>query len=478
MRPQPAIAFFLVALSFGLTACTLTPDYERPELDLPAEFYEPAESGQELANLPWWELFDEPALTALIEAALLNNRDLEVALYQIEEAAALLQVTRADQFPFVDFQGGAGRSRLSGELGIPGLGGRTLNNFSLSGVLFWELDLWGRLRRATEASRRDLFATESAYRSVTISLVASVATAYLTLRDLDARREISIRTLESRRESVAIIGARFDQGTVAELELNQAQIEEADAAAILAQIERSVRQTENALRVLIGENPGPIVRGRPLAELVVPPQVPAGLPSELLERRPDVVAAEQALAAETARIGVARAARVPTLTLTGAFGYESAEIKDLLTGSARSWNVFGNLFQPLINWGQLRAQEESVRARTEQALSNYEGTILNAFREVEDALIALRTLEDELAAREDQLVAASSAARLSRERYDGGFVSYLEVLDTQRSLFTAELLVSALRRQRLEAYVNLYKALGGGWNPVEPNPANAAGEPQ
>jgi multidrug efflux system outer membrane protein len=451
----------IAAVSAG---CTLGPDYERPELDVPTEYVAPMPSGESLANLAWWDLFEDTQLQALIRTALAENKDLGIALARIGEARATLGFVRADQFPFVDGIGRAGRGRQSREI-FPGAD--TDNDFLLGVDLSFEVDLWGRLRRATEAARAELLATEEAYRNVTISLVANVASFYLQLRDLDARLAISEDTLQTRLESLGIIRARFEKGTVPELDVNQAEIEVAVAEVAVSVFERAIVQTENAIRILLGRNPGPVARGLRLDQQVFPPEVPAGLPSELLQRRPDVTAAEAQLAAQTARIGVAEALRFPSVSLTGFAGVESTDLSDLNSGDAETWSIDANIFAPIFNSGQLKANVEIERARTEQLLLNYETTLQQAFREVEDALVAVRTLRDEYAAQQRRVKAARNAARLSQARYDGGVVDYLEVLDSERTRFNAELDQSATLQAYLNAIVELYKALGGGWNPEE-----------
>jgi multidrug efflux system outer membrane protein len=450
-----------VGLAAAAAGCTLTPDYERPDVDVPQQYVEPAPTGESIANLDWWELFRDPQLQELLRTALAENKDLGIALARIAEARSQLTVVRANQFPFLDVFGIGGRGKQS-EILLPGAS--TRDNFSLSADLSFELDLWGRLRRATEAAKADLLASEAGYRNVTISLVANVASFYLLLRDLDERLAISERTVASRRGSLDIIQARFDKGTVAELDVNQAQIELAIAEAAVASFERQRVQTENALRVLLGRNPGPIPRGLRLDEQIFPPDVPTGLPLELLQQRPDVVAAEEQLIAETALVGVAEALRYPSITLTGSLGAVSDDLSDLNDSDAETWNIAANLFAPIFNSGQLKAQAEAQRARSEQALRDYEATLQQALREVEDALVAVRTLREEHAARRRQVAAARNAARLSRARYDGGVVDYLEVLDSERSLFASELDESATLQRALNALVELYKALGGGWS--------------
>lgn len=454
----------LLGLAFAL-GCALTPDYERPELGLPTGFVQPTEPGESVANLDWFDVFDDPALRRHIETALEENRDLAVALARIAEARELVTVTRADQFPFIDLFGAGGRGRQS-QIIVPGA--TTSDSYSAGGDLSFEIDLWRKLARATEAARADLLATEAAYRNVTISLVADVASFYLLLRDLDARLDIARRTVEGRTDSLGIIQARFERGTVPELDVNQAQIELSIAEVAVTTFERQVAQTENALRVLLGRYPGPVDRGRALVEADIGRSVPAGLPSEILQRRPDLVAAEQRLAAETALVGVAEALRWPSLSLTGSLGAISDELSSLNHSEAKAWNLTAGLFAPLFNSGQRKAQAEAQRARAEQALGDYEAALRQAFREVEDSLVAVRTLRVEHEARSRQVVAARNATRLSRARYDGGVVDYLEVLDSERSLFDAELQESATRQAALTALVRLYEALGGGWTEAAP----------
>jgi len=448
-----------------LGGCAVGPDYQRPELDMPDAYLQPVEEGESLANTPWWDLFRDPELQQLVRLALEENQDLGIAAARVDEFRALVGVTRASQFPSLDVAASGARVDGSDKVFPGNLVDGAVDNYRLQADVFFEVDLFGRLRRATEAARAQLLATEEARRSVTLSLVAGVASTYMLLRDLDAQLEIARRTEKARSDSLAIIQARFDKGIVPRLDLNQAEIELAVASAAVSAAERAVAQTEHALSLLLGRNPGPIVRGLPLDRQAMPPAVPAGLPSELLQRRPDVLAAEAALAAQTARIGVAQAARWPSLSLTGALGFESGELSELTESGSDFWSVGAGLFAPVFNAGRLKGQVEVERARTEQALLAYEQAVQRAFAEVEDALVAVRTYRAEHAARQRQLAAARSAARLSRARYDGGVTSYLEVLDTERSLFSAELAESQTLRLYFDAVIRLYKALGGGWNP-------------
>ena len=446
-----------------LSGCALGPDYERPQIDTPVSYIQPVQEGESFANMPWWDLLQDPRLQELIRIALEENKDLGIAVARIEEFRAVLGVTRADQFPTVDLNATGGRTSNS-ENTFPGnLVDGTQDYYRLSADVFFEVDLFGRLRRSTEAARAQLLATEEARRSITISLVANVASTYMLLRDLDAQLEIARRTEKLRGESLDIIQSRFDKGIVSRLDVNQAQIELAIASAAVAAAERLVAQTEHSLSILLGRNPGHIVRGVALKGQVMPPAIPTGLPSELLQRRPDVLASEAQLAAQTARIGVAEAARWPSLSLTGALGFESSELSDLTASGSDFWNVGANILAPIFNAGRNRSRVEAERARTEQALLAYQQTVQRAFREVEDALVAVRTYRDEHAARQRQVEAALNAAKLSRARYNGGVTSYLEVLITEQSQFSAELVETQTLRLYFNSIIELYKALGGGW---------------
>jgi multidrug efflux system outer membrane protein len=466
---MPARRYFAPALLL-LGGCAAGPDYERPELDVPESYIQKVEQGESFANTPWWELFQDEQLQALIRVALEENQDLGIAAARVEEFRAVLGVTRADQFPTVDITASGVQAESSDNVfpgNLPGVTNDKVENYRLSADVSFELDLFGRLRRSTEAARAQLLATEEAQRSITISLVASVASTYMLLRDLDAQIEIARRTERTRADSLGIIRARFDKGTVPKLDVNQAEIELAVAQAAVAAAERAITQTENSLAVLLGRNPGAIPRGQTLEQQLLPPAIPSGLPSELLQRRPDVLASEAALAAQTARIGIAQAARWPSLSLTGALGFESDDLSILTDSGSDFWSAGVGIVAPVFNSGRNRSRVEIEEARTEQALLGYEQTVQRAFREVEDALVAVRTYRAEHAARSRQVTAARSAAMLSRARYDGGVTSYLEVLDTERSLFNAELAESQTLRLYINAIIELYKALGGGWSPAD-----------
>lgn len=455
--PLVTVAALLVA---ALSGCKLGPDYVQPPVPQPDTYRQEAPAGESIANVPWWELFRDPVLQELIRIALEDNRDLKVALARIAEARAQAGFAKADLYPRVDVAAGADlqEARTSEGDNIP-----TRDVFVAADVSY-EVDLWGRIRRGNEAVVQELLATEEAYRSVTITLVADVASLYLRLRDQDNRLDIAERTAGTRREYRDIIRIRYEAGMVPEVDLNQAEIQLYDAEASVEVFRRARVQIENALSVLLGRTPASIERGLPLSEQTFPPEIPAGLPAELVQRRPDILQAERQLAAQTARIGVAEALKWPSLTLTGTAG-----VSDDLTDGGLAAGFLGlgaSLLGPLFNAGKNQRRVEIEMARTEQLLHRYEQAVLTAFREVEDALVATYTYRAEYEARQRQVKAATNAANLAWARYDGGLTSYLEVLDLQRSQFSAELGASQALQLELASVVELYKALGGGW-PVE-----------
>jgi len=411
-----------------------------------------------LLNIRWWELFRDPVLDTLIKVALEQNKDILISASRIEQARAKLGFTKADMWPRLDYQGNYGYGNLL--LG-QNTGGAQENIFA-GASLSWELDFWGKFRRANESERANLLATEYGYRSVQMGLISTVAASYFQLLDFQMRLEISKKTLALRDSSLWIIEQRFDHGIIPEIDVNQAQIQRAIAASSIPLYERSVAQTENAMSVLLGINPGAIEVGDDLVNQPLPDTIPTGLPSVLLERRPDILQAEQNVVAQNALIGVAVAQRFPSISLTGILGVASNEFSSLFTGGA-AWSVGGNLLGPLFHFNKNKRRVEIERAKTEQTVYAYELTVLNAFREVEDALVGIETLKRELGAREDQMNAAVNARELSAQRYDKGVTSYLEVLETQRSAFDAELLYSNTLQQLFNSYINLYNALGGGW---------------
>lgn len=455
------IIYSLILLAM-IASCKVGPKYHQPVVDSPDlfRFDSTSAAADTVLNLNWWELFQDKDLKTLIDTALVYNQDVLIAASRIEEARAILGYTKADQWPAVGYDGSAGRSQIN----LPSMGvSDPFNNFQGMATLAWELDFWGKYRRANEAARAELLASEFGKQAIQVGLISEVASTYFILLDFDARLEISKKTLESRKESLRIISERYDKGIVPEIDLNQAEIQEAIAAASVPYYERQVAQVENALSVLIGMNPGPIVRTGTLRNQVIPPYVPSGIPSAILERRPDVNQAEQYVVAQNARIGVAVAMRFPSISLTGMFGAASDDLGDLLSNESIIWSVSGGILGPIFQFGKNKRRVDIERQRMYQDSMYYTRTVLQAFREVEDALVEVMTLNQESTARERQMKAAQNAAMLSKQRYDGGVTSYLEVLDSDRSQFDAELAASQTYQQYLNAYVFLYKALGGGW---------------
>ncbi|MBW2607585.1 MAG: efflux transporter outer membrane subunit, partial [Deltaproteobacteria bacterium] len=328
--------------------------------------------------------------------------------------------------------------------------------------LSWEIDFWGKFRRANEAAMAELMASEYSLRIVQISLISEVVSTYFLLLDYNQRLEVSENTLDSRLYSLDIIQKRFDKGIISELDLNQAQIQKEIAAAAIPVYERLISKTKNALSILLGRLPGEIEKGIDLGSQTIPPEIPAGLPASLLQRRPDIVQAEYLLQAQNAKIGIAQALRLPAITLTGILGVASDELSSL-TSNGAAWSISGSLFGPLFNFNKNVLRVVIEEEKTKQALYHYENTVLRAFREVEDALVEVRTYKKQIAAVKKKFKAAKNAAALSTLRYDKGVTSYLEVLDTERTLFSVELELSELRQDYHNAYVKLYKALGGGW---------------
>jgi outer membrane protein, multidrug efflux system len=472
--------FAVAALALLAGGCALGPNYKRPAVPTPPTWREiPAAEAQSLANTPWWELFEDPQLQALIRTALAENKDLKIAVERIEEARARYGFTRADLFPKVDLSGTAGRLRFnSGSLihtpeGDAGAvtEGTEVPIYAASADLSWEIDFFGRIRRATEAQRALFLGTQEARRAAVLSLVADVARAYLELRDFDRRLDIARRTIGSRREYVELAKDRFEGGLTPELDMRQAEAELHRIEAVVFDLERLAAQKENQLSVLLGRNPGPITRGLALEAQKRPGAVPAGLPSELLDRRPDVREAEQSLAAATASIGEAKALLFPRIALTGSYGFASTELDTLFDGPSKSWNIIGNLLQPIFNAGKNRRRVQIAESQQRQVLYGYEGTVLQAFRETEDALVAYRATGQQRTAQEQRVVAERKVLELAELRYRGGVAAYLEVLDAQRSLFGAELDEAQTIGSNLVSLVQLYKALGGGWPAATDAPA-------
>ncbi len=461
-----------IGLSCALLSCAVGPDYKRPLTEVEDRFRmaEGPSDLPSLANLPWWDLLGDEQLQQLIRTALVENRDLQRAVATVEEFRARALVARSDYFPGITVSASAPAGRKAQFL-FPGFASPF--NYYLLGNLAWEVDLWGRVRRSNEAARADLVSKEENRRAVTIQLVGAVAEAYFNLLQFDLQLDIAKRTLQSWEESVRIAQARLRQGMTSKLDADQFEAERANAAARTAELQRQMVQAENHLSVLIGRRPSAVTRGRSLDEQVVPPVVPAGLPSELLQRRPDLLVAEQQLAAATARIGAAKAERFPRITLTGLLGVAHPELS-LIISDPSSFGVFSAaLATPLLNAQVLGFQQEAVEAQAKQALAQYQQAVLVAFREVEDALVAVQTARTQSESQQQQVTALQSALKLAELRYKGGLANYLDVLVARRNLFESELALTSTRRLLLASTVQLYKALGGGWSPEK----QTTGEP-
>jgi outer membrane protein, multidrug efflux system len=452
----------LTACCAALAACAVGPDYHRPAIDTPSTFRFAAPNAEVVDNsLDWWKQFNDPVLDDLIVKALAQNKDLGIAAARVEEYYGRYVVTRAGLLPQIGANFGASRSR-----GVPAPGFAPVvgNQTQLEGSVSWELDLFGRLRRLTEAARADYLGTQAAQQATRIALIANVATAYLQLRDYDNQLLIAQETLKSRAGSLTLFEERFSGGVVSKVQLSQVRSEYESAQASVYAIQQQIAQQEDAISLLLGQNPGPIPRGKPIAELTAP-AIPAGLPSSLIERRPDVLQAEQALIAANASIGAARAQYFPQISLTSLFGAASTALTGLWTGPARVWSFAGAVSQPIFQGGAIAGSVHEAEAVHQEALLNYEQTIQQAFADVDNALVGVAQTREQLAATTRQVAALSEYASLARDLYEGGYTSYLEVLDAERSLFSAQLQQSALQDQVLAQTVNLYKALGYGWAP-------------
>ena len=457
-------AFCCILLVLLAGCMTVGPDYKRPDIDIPTTWRVEETEAKDLANTAWWEQFNDPVLNGLVATAIQQNKDLRIATARVEEFFGRYFSTRGDQFPLIGGGGSASRERMTekGPTPIPPGVDTTFNFYEafLSGS--WELDFWGRFRRASEAARAELFSTEEARRAVVLTLVSAVASAYVDIRALDKELEITRRTAESRKETKDLFQLRFDKGIISEVDLSQAESEYQDALARIPEFERAIARLENALSVLLGRNPGEIPRGLSIDELA-PPAVPSGLPSELLERRPDIRQAEQVLIAANARIGVAKSAYFPTISLTGAFGTASTDLSDLFTGPSKAWNFGVPVTIPIFTAGRIGGEVTAAVSEQRQALFGYQQTIQNGFREVDDALADRAKRQQRLQALGRQLEALRTYARLARLRYDEGYTSYLEVLDAERSLFNIELVYTDTQDSHFRATIDLYKAMGGGW---------------
>ena len=454
-----------LAAAVALSGCFLVgPNYRRPPIDTPGSWRFEETEARDTANTMWWKEFHDPVLDELVEAALKENKDIRIAGARIEEFLGRYRTTRAALFPQVGGGALAAKRDISRYV-TPSWPPGTANpywDYQTFLNASWQIDMWGQLRRATEAARADLLATDEFRRVVVLTVVTVVASAYTDLRDLDKQLEIARATVESRAHSLELFRLRFGRGLISEVDLRQAESEYEAAVATIPALEKQIAFQEDTLSFLVGRNPSAIPRGNSLDGLHLP-EVPEGLPSQLLERRPDIRLAEENLIAANARIGVAKAAYFPTISLTGVYGLESNDLSNLFSGPARMWNFVGSLAGPIFTAGAIAGQVKTAESIQQESLFRYQQVIQEAFREVEDALIDQRKSREELQAQRQQVDALQRYADLARVRYENGYTSYLEVLDAERSLFTAQLLLTETQGNLFRALVNLYKAMGGGW---------------
>jgi len=453
---KPLLVSLLALLAGG---CMVGPDYVRPPVDAPAAWRLNEKDIKGLANTAWWEQFGDPVLNDLVATALRENRDLMIATARIDEFAGRYGFVRSGLFPQV----GAGYE-VSRQRNIPfgATQPSTYNSYSAVLNAGWEIDIWGRIRRQTEAANAQLLASEEGRNGVVLSLIGSVAGAYINLRNLDRQLEIARATAKSRGESYELFNLRFEGGVISLLELSQNKSQYEEALASIPPLEKAIAQQENGLSVLLGRNPGPIVRGKDIDQLLLP-AIPAGLPSDLLERRPDIRRAEQNLITANALIGAARAAYFPTISLTGLFGYASPSLSSLFDGPSKVWQYAAPITMPIFTAGAIAGQVQAAEAVQQQALFGYQKAIQEAFREVDDALVSQDRAREQLLAQRRQVEALQQYASTARLRYDNGYTSFIEVLDAERSLFNVQLQYTQTHQVQLQAMINLYLAMGGGW---------------
>jgi len=454
---------FGVALVLGAVACTkLGPDYQRPQLPTPPQyrFAEGVTQAESLADLPWWQVFDDPALQALAREAIANNLDLRIAAARVDELRARAGIVKSFLYPQVD---GTASYSVIGASSTPEGQDATRQSGVFGFQLSWEWDLFGRIGRQHEAALATVLASEQGRRGVLVTLVGDVATSYFLLRQLDAQLAIARETLRINDETVLYFRNRLDGGVSNRLELDRIQALRSQTAAAIPQFEQQIAQVENAISLLLGRPPGPIARDQTKPLDVPPPAIPAGLPASLLERRPDVVEAEQLLVAANADIGAAKALFYPSIGLTAFGGGVAGDVATLLGGSGAVWSFGAGLLQPIYNAGRNQRNYEAVQAQFQQALAAYQKAALNGYREVADALVTIQKLADARVAREAGVTALQDASDLARSRYDSGLASYIEILTADQDLFQQQLLLADTRGAELRARAEFYRALGGGW---------------
>ena len=456
---RTALILFLVLAAAG---CAVGPDYKRPSVVTPQTFRFEAKEAAETANTQWWKQFNDPVLDRLIAEALANNKSVKIAASNVALAQGVLMATRSGFYPQVGYGGTAARQHLSEYSPVRPPSTNPFSLYELVGSANWEIDLWGRIRRLSEAAQANLLATEEARRGVILSLVAQTASTYIQLRALDAQLLIAQRSLKTYAESVNLFELQFKGGVIPQLNLEQAKSQYETAAASIPQIENQIAVTENALSILLGRNPGPIPRGKNISELNMPP-IPAGLPSQLLERRPDIRQAEQNLIAANAQIGAAKSLYYPTISLTGTFGTLSSQLYNLFRGPSNTWSYGGSFTGPIFTGGAIRGQVIQTEAAQQAALTAYQQVIQSAFADMENALVSRQKLEEQLGAEQRRVSAYAEYNRLAWLQYNGGYTPYLNVLFAESQLFPAELNVVQIRAASFVALTNVYKSMGGGW---------------
>ena len=454
----------LIFCTLLLAGCMVGPNYSRPIINSPEAYRYEVKEARDTVNTLWWEQFQDSTLNALISEALQNNKDVKIAAANVEQAAGILTQIRAPLFPQANYNGSATRQRLSENNATPFSDSipNPQEAYQIFAGATWEIDLWGRVRRLSEAARANLLASEEARRGTILSLVALTAINYFQLCGLDEQLAIARKDLASYGESVRLFELQFKYGQVSRMTVEQARTRYETAAATIPQIESQIVQTENALSILVGRNPGQISRGRTLGKLALP-EVPAGLPSQLLENRPDILQAEQNLIAANAQIGAARALYFPTISLTGYYGNSSGDLSDLFKGPSRTWSYGGSITGPIFTAGAISGQVQQAEAAHKAVLLAYESSIQNAFADVENALSARTKIIEQLQAQKRLVDAASEYTRLSKLLYDSGYAPYSTVLQAQEQLFPAQLNYALYRASLFTSLVNIYKAMGGGW---------------
>jgi len=460
-------AFLPLAGLVIFAGCAVGPDYHRPAVDAPPQFrFIEDQNTNSLADLPWWQVFQDPMLQGLIRTALTNNYDLQQAVARVEQARYQASAASSAFFPQINYGADAGRGRNAYYNSPANLNGATKSSAIVNLSAFWEIDFWGRIRRSSEAARAQYLATDEARRSLTITLMSEVAITYFQLLDLDQELEIQRSATNAYAGSYRIFNDRLTQGVASKLETDRAAAAMAGAAATIPNLELQIAQTENQLSILLGRNPGPVLRQKLSDQVLAPPEIPAGLPSTLIRRRPDVLSAEQSLVSANANIGANLANFFPQIGLTTFVGSSSTELSAFTAGAGNAWNLGGTVSGPLFHGGQLSAQYKAAKAKFDESAAAYHQSVLTAFQEVSDALIARQKYAEEYVFDGQAVTALASSAELATQRYLNGKSSYYEVLQAQQELYPAQRTQVQTRTGELISVVQLYKALGGGW--IEP----------